>query len=507
MRPGHIPLLTAGAVFALALGVYLATLAPTITWSHDAADSGELVTAVYTGGIPHPPGYPTYLLLAAPFAHWPGWEPARGVNLFSALCAALAASLVALAGWHLQARSSFPHFLRASIAAGAGLSFAFAPTQWSQAVVAEVYALHSAFAALLLLLMAHETAGEFAGRNCIPAAAFILGLGLGNHLSLALMAPVLALTALSRRRCDRRPIALLLPAGLFLVGLGVYLILPIRAAADPPVNWGDPRTWERFWWLVSGRLYQRFFFRLPLGALPGRLSAWAALLRQQFGLVGIGIALAGVWYGWHQHRRWTLLAGLIYLLFVIYAMGYDTADSYIYLIPSYAVVGVWIAQGMAGLAQDILSVERIRRLWPILAGTILLLPLSAMVRNWQGMDLSQDWLALAYAEESLAVTLPDAVIFTHGDAPTFALWYAHYALGRRPDVTLITAPLWQYHWYRQAMARQTPFLFQGAGDLPPTIEALIRHAYPQCPIYLAGDPSPLSQYRWVPEGPLYRLQE
>lgn len=507
MRPGHIRFLTAGVVFALALNVYLATLAPTITWSHDAADSGELVTAVYIGGIPHPPGYPTYLLLAAPFAHWPGWEPARGVNLFSALCAALAASLVALAGWHLQARSSLPHFLRAGIAAGAGLSFAFAPTQWSQAVVAEVYALHSAFAALLLFLIVRELADAPAGLSVIPAAAFVLGLGLGNHLSLALMAPALALAALFHRRCDSRHTALLLSAGLFIVGLGVYLILPVRAASDPPVNWGDPRTWERFWWLASGRLYQRFFFRLPLEALPGRLSAWAALLRQQFGLVGIGIALAGVWYSWHQHRRWTLLAGLTYLLFVIYAMGYDTADSYVYLIPSYAVVGIWIAQGMAGLAQDILSAERIRRLWPILAGVILLLPLSSLVRNWRDMDLSQDWLALAYAEESLAAALPGAAILTHGDAPTFALWYAHYALGRRPDVTLITISLWPYDWYRQAVARLAPFLLQPDGSPPPTIEALIQQERARRPLYHAGESPLISQYRWVPEGPLYRLQE
>ncbi|MGC8826005.1 MAG: glycosyltransferase family 117 protein, partial [Anaerolineae bacterium] len=319
MNQRRMPLLTAGAAFALALVVYLATLAPTITWSHDAADSGELVTAVYTGGIPHPPGYPSYLLLAAPFAHLPGWEPARGVNLFSALCAALAAGLVTLAGWHLLDGVPIPYGLRAGIAAAGGLSFAFAPTQWSQAVVAEVYALHSAFTALLLLLMARELAGG-SGRY-LPAAAFVLGLGLGNHLSLVLMAPALVLTAVISWRHSRPIQQVLLAGGLFLLGLSVYLLLPIRAAADPPVNWGDPRTPARFWWLVSGRLYQRFLFRLPPAALPGRLAAWAALLREQFGLVGIGLALAGIWYGWHRQRRWTALAGPTYVLFVTYAMG------------------------------------------------------------------------------------------------------------------------------------------------------------------------------------------
>ncbi len=506
MNQRWIPLLTAGAVFALALGVYLATLAPTITWSHDAADSGELVTAVYTGGVPHPPGYPTYLLLATPFAHLPGWEPARGVNLFSALCAALAAGLLTLAGWHLLEHASLPDILRAGVAAAGGLSFAFAPTQWSQAVVAEVYALHSAFAVLLLLLITRELAGG-GGRFILPAA-LALGLGLGNHLSLVLMAPALMLTAIRTWRHDGRPLRAFLPAiGLFLLGLSVYLALPIRAASDPPVNWGDPTTPERFWWLVSGRLYQRFLFRLPLAALPGRLSAWAALLREQFGLAGIALLLAGVWYGWHGYRRWTVLAGLTYVLFVAYAMGYDTADSYVYLIPTYAVASLWIVQGIGGLAQDILSMGKMRRLWPLLASAVLILPAVSLSVNWRAVDVSGDRMALEYAEECLSAVAPDAVLLTHGDAPAFALWYAHYALGRRPDAVLITISLWQYDWYRRSTARHTPALFSQDDDPPPTLEMLIQHLRAQRAVYLAGEPSALPEYRWAPAGPLFQLAE
>ncbi len=39
------------------------------------------------------------------------------------------------------------------------------------------------------------------------------------------------------------------------VGLLSYLILPLRAAAHPAVNWGDSVTVDRFLWLVTGRLY------------------------------------------------------------------------------------------------------------------------------------------------------------------------------------------------------------------------------------------------------------
>ena len=78
-------LLVGAAVGALALAVYLLTLAPTITWRNEGADSGDFVTAAVTFGIPHPPGYPLYTLIAAGFARLPLAEPARGVNLFSAV--------------------------------------------------------------------------------------------------------------------------------------------------------------------------------------------------------------------------------------------------------------------------------------------------------------------------------------------------------------------------------------------------------------------------------------
>ena len=57
-------------VWAVSLALYLATIAPTLTWGKDSVgvDGGELLAAASTLGIPHPPGYPTYKLLLKLFA-------------------------------------------------------------------------------------------------------------------------------------------------------------------------------------------------------------------------------------------------------------------------------------------------------------------------------------------------------------------------------------------------------------------------------------------------------
>ena len=86
------------AVTELALGAYLPTLAPTITWRNDGSDSGDLAAAVATLGIAHPPGYPTYVLFGRAWAALPlGGDLAYRLNLLSAVCAALGAGLAAAA--------------------------------------------------------------------------------------------------------------------------------------------------------------------------------------------------------------------------------------------------------------------------------------------------------------------------------------------------------------------------------------------------------------------------
>src|SRR5260221_6952190 len=81
-------------VGAGALIVYLATLAPGLTWANNGADGGDLITAAVTGGVAHPPGYPTYLLLApAPLAP-PFRSLALPPNPLSPSCAAAASARV-----------------------------------------------------------------------------------------------------------------------------------------------------------------------------------------------------------------------------------------------------------------------------------------------------------------------------------------------------------------------------------------------------------------------------
>ena len=71
------PSVTAG----LAMLVYLFTIAPDLTWANYGGDGGELITASVTLGIPHPPGYPLYLLAGKIASYLPVGTIAYRYNL------------------------------------------------------------------------------------------------------------------------------------------------------------------------------------------------------------------------------------------------------------------------------------------------------------------------------------------------------------------------------------------------------------------------------------------
>src|SRR5262249_19227405 len=135
------------------LGLYLRTLCPTVY----LGDSGEISTAIATGGVPHPPGYPLFGLLGrAALALIPWGEPAFRIG-----CVVAAAAAAAVATLYLVARElDGSPWASATGAAVFGASYSF----WSQSTRVEVYSLHVLLAGLTLLggLRYRRTGGGWA---------------------------------------------------------------------------------------------------------------------------------------------------------------------------------------------------------------------------------------------------------------------------------------------------------------------------------------------------------
>jgi hypothetical protein len=456
------PPLLAGA---LALALYAYTAAPSLTWAHHGQDGGDLIAAAMTWGVPHPSGYPTYCLLGRLFALLPLGDAARRFNLFSALAAACAVGLTCDTTARILGRTGrISPWLQSALSLGAALCLAASPALWSQAIIAEVYALNALFCSLCLNLALRLDGSS-------PAFSWFwlglsLGLGLGNHLTLLWLTPALALW-LRPWAARRRGMAALLGLG---AGLAVYGYIPLAAGGDPPVNWGEPRTWQGLWWLVTGRYYHGYLWRwrwvqrIPLAPAlypaPTRLLSWIGLWVRQFTPVGLALAVVGfgAWLQGRGHTRRLALALLLGIgLWSAYALGYDTVDSYLYLLPAFLVATPALAAGALCIAQA--ASLRARPLLRVLApGLLCALAIGSALQHGPLLALRHDDEATRWLEATLADLPAQSVVLTGEDGHTFALSYALWVEHRRPDLALIDGELWAQPWYAEQVRRRHPDL-------------------------------------------------
>jgi hypothetical protein len=447
---------------AVALLAYLSAIAPDITWANHSGDGGELITASYTLGVAHPPGYPLYVVLGKAFSTLPVGTIAFRYNLLSAISLATTAGLVAATVTRSSPRALSPRSLNRTVTGLAtGLTVAFAPLIWGQALVAEVYALNLAFLAAFLLALtfcrgrAHFLAGVFLGLGCV------------SHLTSLLMAP-LGLAVIPRRSWPKLALG-------FLVGLLPLLLLPLLGKSGSPIIWGRPDTLPGWWWLISANLYRTNVFSMAPTHLVPRLSRWAPILAANVLVLALPIALLSAGGGNREqpgtHRgapdplqpfatakaKLGLLA--IALLYTIFATFYAAVDAEVLLLPAILALGVLLGLQIARFG-------RITRFGRIGRNGLaaLLLPAGLLLLNLQTQDLSlEDTVRLA-AARLLEEVPPEALILTPGDQSYAALSYMLEVEGQRPDLVLVDANLFQFDWYRQRLNSDIAVLKELQGD-------------------------------------------
>jgi hypothetical protein len=485
-------------VFGLALVVYLLTAPPGLTWAHDSADGGDLITAALTRGVPHPNGYPTWTVLAALFSHLPFGAAAWRATLLSMVSAAAAAALVAATTpWLAPAGSAWRRYRTAGEARPraaspavfllpitpplvAGLALAFSPLLWGQATVAEVYALHACLAAGALWSLVRRQAGG--SDRWSAGAGVFLGLGLGTHLTTAWLLPAAGIILWSAGGDARgRKRAFIACAAGLAAGLLAYLYLPWAASGATPVQWADLRRVDGLWWLVSGQLYRGFVFATPGDAVPGRLAGWAAELWRSFLPWGLAAALLGLATMFHHNRALAVALLSSLGLSLIWAVGYNTSDSLLTLLPGWIILALAAGAGLTVLLDGLAGWRPVAAV----AAAVLSIALVAapLALYWPQQNLRNDQAAEQFYSQVLQHAAPDAVVLTVGDRATFALWYGRYGLGLRPDVTPVSRDLWALAGYREGVARNHPDL---AGPAPPEAwPNLLEKAGRQRPIYVA----------------------
>lgn len=419
------------APFAAALvpfAAYLRTMAPTLY----NADSAELATAAHTVGIPHPPGYPLYVLIGHAFTWLPIGDVGYRVNLMSAVFASVTLALVWAIVRHLT-RSSFAGVVAAWL-------LGFASPFWADAIVAEVYTLDAALVAAMILCLLHWRGGHDA--RLLALAFLFLGLSLANRTTNALNVPVVLLFLLPDLKTAWRTALRCAPA--LLPGPALYALLPLRAAMDASYRWGatyavdgsridlDLTDPGRLWWFVSARVFRSgttwydWDERLRQ-CFDFAGDAWSAMLGG-----GLILALAGLVWLATAERRAAVLIGGVGLVQTAFFVNYAAIDKDTMFVHTYMVLAIGTGCAVARL----IAALRRASLPQSAAALLLALPLVMAAVHWPLLDLSHDDLARERSEAIMSTAEPGALIA--GSWTDIApIEYLQIVEGQRSDVALV----------------------------------------------------------------------
>ncbi len=533
------PYLWAFVTGVIVFAIYLATLAPTTAFW----DTSEYIAAAKVLGIPHPPGNPLFVILAHVFGLLPlAASYAIRINLFAAVTSAAAAGL-----WFLVAerwlRGIVPHRWARYGAAFAGiLVSATSWTVWNQSTVNEkVYTLSLLSIAVVMWLVVRwgdDEPGTHRDRWLV-LIAYVMALTSTNHLMGVLALPALAVYVLwTDWRTVLRPWALVtfwalllavsgkwtdmfvggpLQVPLILGTLGVlgyalwksprdslvylgltavivgislnYIWLPLRAAQFPPINEGEPVTFQALQDVLNRVQYGKPALTQRQATFPAQLANFWQYYSWQFAKDWAGFApmatavftvlgLTGLWALWKSDRRaglaalallGTLSLGLVYYMNFKYGFSQYPGEESLprevrerdyFFIGSFAVFGIFVALGLGALMRAIVAFLRdagsSTSRWAV-ASLVLALALIPLFGNRITASRAHETLPRDFAHDILQSVEPYGILITAGDNDTFPLWYAQEVEGIRRDVTLANLSLMNTRWHlRQLLRRETP---------------------------------------------------
>lgn len=337
------------------LMIYTRVLAPDVLYS----DSAEFQTLAYTWGMSHPTGYPVYLALARVVGFVPINTLAWRISWFSAIAAGMTLGGLYLLTRHLTGRGG---------ALLASLALLMSYTFWSQAIIAEVYTPATALIVIVMLALQVWHNQPFKWRWLLFLVGFILGMGPGVHLFLLLVVPSVGLFVLwgvvrgsLEEQRHWQHLARLI-AGI-LSGAAAFILLFAMMDAQPtPTSfyatvlspsrdaWGleeaDLDTMpERLWLSVSGYQWRDAMLRQDIEYSEVLAIFFDDYLPREYARPAWLLAVLGAFIVLILRTRQFALIGSALIVAFVAGLVYHPGDKYIFYLPVYVFMAVFIGTG------------------------------------------------------------------------------------------------------------------------------------------------------------------
>lgn len=407
-------------------------------WVVPYRDVGEMSVLLKTLSVAHPPGYPLYTLLGKLATLIPLGNVAYRTNIFSALCGAAAVAAFFILMKKITDRTS---------AVASSLFLGFSISLWELSSVSEMYSLGALWLCLILICCLDPRY-----RNLFP---FLYALGLGARMDLLLLLPIFILWFwIQPIRPDYR-----WGAVFFILGLTVFLYLPIRSRGNPIIDWGNPDTLGAMFASMRRKSYSGTLDLLSLSYKPGEnflanIILYGRHLVSSFGWVGLCMGILGLYKSVTNKNRPLMLVGVLLVLagpvflFLANMPPNPHAVAIIeasYLLPDILFV-LFVGAGFLMLGQFI-------RPKPALFFLALGLVGLNAVNSWDRCSKRENFYVRDYVDNVMKSLPPHSVAVFHKDVQLFSMWYAQLVDQRRADVSILSTGLSGSPWYWEMMNR------------------------------------------------------
>lgn len=487
----------------IALILYIITLYPDVGFM----DTGELAAACYTFGVPHPTGYPLFLLIGYIVSMLPlGGSVIYKLNLLSSVLTALTAVVLFYASYNfvkyliqqilnptskktaaIYQKTTDKKYKRSNeqdsinkskniisdfeafaccLAFGTAMSFAFINTVWSSAVQVEVYALHSLFLSLLMLYIIKILVNIKKPVKKDWAVFFIiLGFSFSNHLTTMFILPGCLYLLFMMYNSNKVFCRSLLPLVLLVIpGLLMYAVLVIASSYQPYLNWSNVSNISNLIDHLRGADYSQLMFS-STSKFGVNAADFFKNLPAEFAYLPLLFIIAGFILLWKTFRDFVILSIFIILFNLFYAFNYNIVDINTYYLLVYIIFVLTIPAGIiyllsAGKYSVVIKTGNVNSLTKKAAAAVVLITVLSAGLNFKENNNSGNYANVDFTLNAINSVKHDAIIVAYDWAYLYsASLYYKQVENIRPDVKIFNIKFLAVNWYLKMIEKFYPDIY------------------------------------------------
>jgi len=466
--------------------IYLITLAPSVV----QIDAGELAAVQATLGIAHPTGYPIFTIVGFIFSKFPlPISTIFQLNVLASFWCASAVVILILAIKNISASeiqsiiskpekkskkksvvrkenldSPIPESIKTIALIFAGFVVGLNKTFWMQSTSVEVYSLHTFLICLIILFVIKAYQSNYSGKffsfkNPWLLLSIALALGFANHMTTLLILPGIAYLYFSKFQFNKSALINLFLMIASFIGLLIvfYFYLPLRAAQQPAINWGNTTDLDKILRHISGKQYQVWIFS-SIEASKKQLSYFINNFPAEFTVLLIP-AVMGLFSSFKYSKKIAVFFLICFTSTVLYSINYDISDIDSYFLLAYISVGYFSFLGVIKIFRLIKVESQKIKVTAALSSLLLIVHFGFTFSN---VNQSGNYIYQDYTKALINSVPKNSIILSYQwDYFVSASYYFQNVEGFRKDVAVIDKELLRRSWYFNQLEHNHQFLLKG----------------------------------------------